>query len=185
MYNSAMKVSLIGFILLSIIFLPQQIFAQNSSPSALPKVENVEYFLPYPGILPDNPLYFLKVVRDSVVGFFVSDKLKKADYDLLMADKRLVSASFLIDKKNYELGITTLSKAENYFEQAVQLIGDAKKQGRDVDSTIDKYLTASQKHQEIISQMARKTKGDTKYLLELNQVRAKNFQDILTVIKSQ
>lgn len=186
MYNNAMKKIAIFFIFLLFFFLfPQKSLAQNSSPSALPKPAVVEYYLPYAGILPDNTLYFLKAFRDNLIGFLISDPLKKADYNLLMADKRLVSAHALIDKKKYELAITTLSKAENYFEKSVKLVGDAKKQGRDASQLIDKLLIASQKHQEVIFQMGQKTKGDTKYVLELNQVRAKNFQDTLIVIKAQ
>lgn len=186
MYNSGMKkfLSLVLLILLTLT-ITQKTFAQSSSPSALAKPATVEYYLPYPGLLPDSPLYFVKAFRDNAVSFFISDSLKKADYYLLMADKRLVSANALIDKKKYELAITTLSKAENYFEKAVQLVGEAKKQGRDANQIIDKLLIASQKHQGVIFQMVQKTKGDTRYTLELNQVRAKNFQDRLTVIKAQ
>ena len=180
-----MKKLFLFFLLFNILLFSQKSFAQQSSPSALTVPTNVEYSLPYPGILPDNPLYFLKAFRDNLVGFFVSDSLKKSDYDLLMADKRLVSANALIDKKNYDLAITTLSKAENYFDQAVQNVQLAKQQGEDVNSLIDKLLTASKKHQQIINSMEKKTKGNTKFLLELSQVRAKNFQDTLSVVKAQ
>ena len=68
----------------------QKTSAQDASSSG--KIIQIQYELPYPGILPDNPLYFLKAIRDNVLGFFITDPLKKADYSLLMADKRLQSA---------------------------------------------------------------------------------------------
>lgn len=147
-------------------------------------IKHVEYTLPYPGILPDSPLYFLKVVRDNLLGFFKSDPLKKADYSLLMADKRLTSASALVDKKNYPLAITTLSKAGNYFDQAIQKAAKAKGEGKDASEILNRLWVASQKHQEVIYQMVLKTKGETRYNLELLQVRAKNFQDTVEVVKS-
>jgi len=167
-------------------------YAQNSLAQSAPgatgeaKFINVSYDLPYPGILPDNPLYFLKALRDNVYNFFITDPVKKSDYDLLMADKRLASASSLIDKGNFQLAITTLSKSGNYFDQAIQLAAQAntaKEQG--AKNTLDRLWTASQKHQQIIYQMSQKTKGQVKYNLELLQVRAKNFQDTVDVIRSQ
>lgn len=163
--------------------LSQNSFAQSATAGA--KFINVSYDLPFPGILPDNPLYFLKALRDNVINYFITDKVKKADYDLLMADKRLVSAQYLVDKKNYQLALTTLSKAGNYFDKAIQLSAQAKMQGNNADAILSKLWLASQKHQMVIYQMAKKTNGETKYNLELLQVRAKNFQDTVDVIRSQ
>lgn len=158
-------------------------FAQSATEEA--KIINVSYDLPYPGILPDNPLYLLKVIRDNLIGFFVSGNIKKAEYDLLMADKRLVSANYLVEKKNYQLAITTLSKAGNYFDQAIQLAAQAKTQGQNASEVLNKLFDAAQKHQQVIYQMSQKTKGDVKYNLELLQVRAKSFQDTVDVVRSQ
>lgn len=173
---------------LLVIFIFALIFQNNTmaqTASLSGNVKHVEYSLPYPGILPDSPLYFLKVVRDNLLGLFISDPLKKADYGLLMADKRLTSANALIDKKNYPLAITTLSKAENYFYQAIQNAARAKTEGKDANEILNRLLLSSQKHQEIIYQMVLRTKGEIKYTLELEQVRAKSFQDTVEVVKSQ
>lgn len=176
------KLLLIFFIFVFSFFSFQNTFAQNATSSS--QVRHVEYDLPYPGILPDSPLYFLKAVRDNFLAFFISDPLKKADYDLLMADKRLASSKILIDFKKYDLAVTTLSKSGNYFDKAIQEAAQAKRQGKNADSILDKLWTASQKHQEIIYQMAQKTKGETRYNLELLQVRAKSFQNTVEVVKS-
>ncbi len=163
-----------------------KVFAQTE-PSATNDARfiNVSYDLPYPGILPDNPLYFLKALRDNVINLFITDPFKKANYDLLMADKRLVSASALIDKKNYPLAITTLSKSGNYFDQSIQLIQQVKGQRTSVKEFLNKMYLAAQKHQQVIYQMSLKADKQTKYQLELLQVRAKNFQDTVDVIRFQ
>src|ERR1700704_2037322 len=41
--------------------------------------QTVDYTLPYPGLLPDSPLYFLKTFRDRLISFFISSPIKKAD----------------------------------------------------------------------------------------------------------
>ena len=163
-------------------FLSNNVLAQTASLSG--NIKHVEYNLPYPGILPDSPLYFLKVIRDNILNLFISEPLKKADYNLLMADKRLTSANALIDKKNYPLAITTLSKAENYFDKAIQNAAKARDEGKDANGVLNRLLLASEKHQEVIYQMVLKTKGDVRYTLELQQVRAKSFQDTVEVVKS-
>src|SRR5438309_421306 len=63
--------------------------AEEVLDSPTPSPVSISYQLPYPGMLPDNPLYFLKVIRDGVWSFLLSNPLKKADFDLLQADKRV------------------------------------------------------------------------------------------------
>lgn len=171
------------FLTICILFLsfPQISFSQNATPSAL---KHVEYDLPYPGILPDSPLYFLKALRDNILFVFITDPLKKSEYNLLMADKRLASSKSLIDNKKYDLAITTLSKSGNYFDKAVQLAAEIKRQGKNADNILDKLLISSQKHQEIIFQMSQKTTGDTRYNLEILQLRSKTFQETVELVKA-
>mgnify|MGYP000226896048 CR=1 FL=1 len=177
-----MKKLLFLIISFLILFFPQVSLSQNATSSSL--IKHVDYELPYPGILPDSPLYFLKAIRDNILAAFVSDPVKKSEYNLLMADKRLASSKLLVDYKKYDLAITTLSKSGNYFDKAIQQAAEIKRQGKNADATLDKLLIASQKHQEVIFQMSQKTTGDTRYNLELLQVRAKTFQETVEVVKA-
>ncbi len=60
--------------------------AQTTAENAKENVKKFsEYALPYPGILPDNVLYNLKVFRDKVFEFLIIDPVKKADFYLLQA----------------------------------------------------------------------------------------------------
>jgi len=83
--------------------------------------QNVDYYLPYPGILPDHPLYWLKMVRDRIILITVVNPDAKAEKLLLYADKRLGAAWALIDGNKQTLGVSTLTKAEKYLEQAVTI----------------------------------------------------------------
>ena len=177
---------LLLFIFLSLLLstICQNAFAENSLISTNPAVLNVQYDLPYPGILPDNPLYFLKALRDNVENLFITDPLKKANYDLLMADKRLAAADDLLKKGKIDLSITTLSKAENYFYLAVQQVTTAKNQGEDVKQTLTNFKTASLKHQQIISQMIANSKPNIGAILGASLKRAEDFQKSVEELSS-
>ncbi|OGH10737.1 MAG: hypothetical protein A3B38_03455 [Candidatus Levybacteria bacterium RIFCSPLOWO2_01_FULL_36_13] len=173
---------LILFIVLLTILAPSFSFAQNiSTSSAIPKVE---YELPYPGLLPDNPLYYLKAIRDNILKFLIRDPMKKAEFDLLQSDKRLGASYALLKKGNYDLCITTLSKSGNYFDDAIANIFKAKKQGEKVDQLLDRMITSSIKHQLVIREMQKGQKGDSLLNLRFQEARAHDFQERLEIIKS-
>lgn len=156
--------------------------AQNvSTQSAL---QNVSYDLPYPGLLPDNPLYYLKALRDNILKLIIRDPVKKAEFDLLQADKRLGAAKALLDKGKEELAITTLSKSGNYFDDGITNIFRAKREGSDVDGLLDKMITSSQKHQLVIREMQMGKRGDTLTNLRFQEARAHDFQERLEIIKN-
>lgn len=110
----------------------------------------VDYFLTYPGILPDHLLYPLKMVRDRIWLFFTTDPLKKAELYLLFADKRLSASKMLVEKDKLDVGLTTLTKAEKYLEQAVNQERVANQAGKATEAFLDKLSLATQKHEEII-----------------------------------
>jgi len=164
----------------------QSIYAQDALiPTASPS-PTIDYFLPYPGILPDNPLYFMKALRDKVVSFFISDPLKKAEFDLLMADVRLNAAQYLFAKgeSKYSLAETTISKGENYFYNSLIMVNQAKQQGIQVNDFVSKLRTASQKHQQVIKELEGKSSSAIKDRLADDELRAKNFEIRVTQIKA-
>ena len=145
------------------------------SPSPKPAVG---YELAYPGLLPDSPLYFLKVVRDKAVSLLTSDPLKKAEFDLLTSDKRLNSAVYLFRKGagKYALAEQTISKGENYFEDAIKQAELAKTQGLPVQNTLSNLYLASQKHEEVIKSLINQTSGGIKNSLIIDEKRMQNLQ---------
>lgn len=131
--------------------------AQGSTTAAeLKAVE--EYTLPYSGILPDSPLYFLKVTRDRIISLLISDNLKKAEFNLLQADKRLGGGIGLVEKGNFTLAEPTFSKGLNYLEEAVVKLEDAKKEGKDVKGLVEKMSLSLKKHTEVFEKL-KKGKG--------------------------
>ncbi|MCL5434803.1 MAG: DUF5667 domain-containing protein [Patescibacteria group bacterium] len=148
---------------------------QTASPTS---TASVDYSLPYPGILPDNPLYFMKALRDRIVSFFISDPLKKAEFDLLMADVRLNAAQYLFAKgeNKYSLAETTISKGENYFYNSLAMTNDAKQQGMRFNDFVPKLIIAAKKHQQVIKGLEVKSPPFIRDRLAEDEKRAKDFE---------
>jgi len=138
----------------------------STPPANLPTPSSVDYFLTYPGVLPGNFLYPLKMVRDRIWLFLTTDPLQKAQTLLLFADKRLGAGKVLIEKGKKDLGITTLSKAEKYLERALIQGKIAREKGKESESFFNTLEKASQKHQEVLLEIQEKLSEEDKKRLE-------------------
>jgi len=117
----------------------------------------VEYTLPYPGMLPDNPLYFLKKLRDTVMEKVIADPMKKAEFYVLQADKRLVMGQMLAEQKKNELTETTVSKGSKYMIQAMDVLKAQKMGGNKIPSYMTNRMGNSvAKHLEVLEELKAK-----------------------------
>jgi hypothetical protein len=126
--------------------------------------ESTDYHLAYPGILPDHPFYFLKMIRDRIWLLLTTDCLKKAEVLLLFADKRIGAAQALVDGQKTKLGVTTATKAEKYLERAVDQEVKAREKGEDTRSFLEKITKAALKHEEILLAIREKAGGETEVI---------------------
>lgn len=137
--------------------------------------QKINYALPYPGILPDHLLYPLKVLRDRILELLIRDPLRKLDFYLLMADKRLNMGIFLQEKDKPELAETTVSKGEKYFLKGVDQLEKVSQSDEIVlpKDTVTKYKTASLKHQEVLEELRKNAPENLQsgYNLSLNIVQ--------------
>ncbi len=139
----------------------------------------INYELPYPGLLPDSPLYFLRVIRDKTVGFLISDPLKKSEFDLLQADKRLNAGIYLFNKNKISLSSSTISKAENYFGESLDQLGQAKMEGRNIDDMESRLKNALKKHKQELDYLVTKVSANFRQSFEKEQQRISNFEERL------
>ncbi len=173
------------FLLLTLLIFPTVVFAATAKPAAQPStVTTVEYELPYPGILPDHPLYFLKQVRDWVLDRLIVDSVKKAEFYVLQADKRMSSGMMLIDKGSDVLGEQVISKGEKYMNNALTLLLSLKAEGRDVPANIvDRLEKATAKHHELLEKRVAKASEGTKAGLTGSLELVKGIQEQLVGLK--
>ena len=122
----------------------------------------VEYNFPYVGLLPDHPLYLLKVSRDRILLFFTRDPEKKVHLNLLFSDKRLVMGQLLWEKGNIELSVTTLGKGEKYLLSAAVDLAALKKQENLPPGLSDKMELAAKKHEEVIMKLINSSDDEVK-----------------------
>jgi hypothetical protein len=128
--------------------------------------EEVNYFLAYPGILPDHLLYPLKMIRDRIMLFLTTDPLKKAELYLLFADKRLEASRMLIEKGKLDLGLETLTKAEKYLEQAIDQEKVAQQAGKKTEDFLNRLSLATRKHEQVMLSFEEKISTTTKPVYE-------------------
>ena len=155
MIAEIMRLGILTFVLLGSFFFAGTALAQEqTSPSAqLTITPSVDYTLPYPGILPNNPFYSLKMVRDRIVLFLINDSVKKAQFTLLQANKRLQAGTFLYRENPQEvkLAVETIAKGENYFFQAIQHAKNVEMEGRtDFTNLLSDLHNAALKHEETL-----------------------------------
>lgn len=133
------------------------------------------YVLSYPGMLPDNPLYFLKSMRDGFVGFLISDPLKKAEFDLLQADKMVSSGVVLAtEKKKQNEALSAFEKGQSFYEEAVMKAEEAKKDGVKIDGIAAQLVSAGSKHANVMHEVSTQTKNKTFDDLAKDSVKLRN-----------
>ncbi len=159
LYNGYILMKNLGryFLLIAFIFimplLTYFVFGASDSLVKIPQ-EKVVYNLPYPGLLPDSPLYITKIIRDRITDFLTRDNLKKAELYLLYSDKRAAMSLFLARKGKNQLAIDTFTKGEKYFLKIPNLLTSAKKQGNQAPSNFIQILKLSNaKHKELIEEL--------------------------------
>ena len=123
----------------------------------------IDYILPYPGkILPDSSFWFLKAIRDKVWYGITTNLGKKAQLNLLFADKRLVSARMLFENGKPELAFETLEKSEMYLEEALSMETKARGRGDDTTEFLITLSKSALKHMEEISSILSLAPADAK-----------------------
>ena len=128
----------------------------NGKEATVPSTQATSsYELPYPGMLPDSPLYFLKQVRDWILDRLISDPVKKADFYVLQADKRLSMGISLMTTGKGALAEQTISKGEKYMNNSVALVVGLKSQGKEIPGYVMDHVTrAIAKHDEVLTKLS-------------------------------
>lgn len=153
----------IGFLVVVLSLFRSPVFGQTPVPSiTIPSspMTKTEYFLPYPGILPDHPLYFVKRARDRILDFLIVDPIRKAEFYILQADKYIGMGTLLIEKGKTELGKQMIEEGERYFPKVVIILNEAKQNGKEFPDYLLERLTKSlAKHEEVIIETMAKVPG--------------------------
>jgi hypothetical protein len=143
------------------------------APTPIPSVVNYE--LPYPGLLPGSPIYPLKALRDRFAEIMISDPLRKSNFYLLQADKRLAAGILLHEQGKRELGETTISKSLNYLEKSFDKMVEAKKSQKNVLDIYGKIRNSANKQKLEIERLSKNAKGEHAQKLKTDYKRAEEL----------
>lgn len=136
---------------ISVFALPNLQETQDASET---KTSVIVYTLPFPGILPNHPLYFLKTLRDALIEKMITNDVKKAEFYMLQADKRLQMSIVLLGSENKELTVAMRSDALMYREKSLTLLTKASAKNKAVPRyVLEKLLLSAKKHEEVLQDM--------------------------------
>lgn len=142
-------------LVLFVIFGASNVQAQGIAPAPIiPTPTFVKYDLAFPGMLPDNKFYKLKVLRDKISLALISDPQSKIELLLRLTDKGILAAAMLVDKGEIDLAQETALKAENNYTLIPQVLFHFLKQPN--QAFFDKLKTASLKHQEVLESIVKR-----------------------------
>ena len=111
----------------------------------------IDYHLPYPGLIPDHPLYRIKKIRDWLLVNLTRNELRKIELHLIFADKKLVMGDVLFKKRNTKLSIETFFEAETELSSAVSQLSLYSESQIPPTGLADKLELSVQKHEEVIN----------------------------------
>jgi hypothetical protein len=120
-------------------------------------IKKSEYILPYPGILPDHPLYFIKQIRDRIMESLISDPVRKIEFYILQGDKLTNSGIFLNAKNKETLTTEVFSGASKSMEKAIKAATFMISQGKVIPGYItDRLNNSLAKQEEVLTELADK-----------------------------
>ena len=130
------------------------------SPSPTPMPKRVEYELPYPGILPTHPLYFLKNLRDTIIESLITDPVNKSEFYTLQADKKINMALMLKSANKNENAKSAIAESIAAHDKSIALLSQQLKDGKQVPPHIlEKLARSLLKHKEVLGDAGQDTKA--------------------------
>ncbi len=138
------------------------------SNNSISKATTSEYSFPWPGILPDNRFYKIKVLRNKIIKKLIVKPAKKVEFDLLMAGKTIYASKLLMEKGQVALAKETALKGENYYSILVQDYNRALQAHDAIPPLLDRRITqAASEHQKIFKQLEKRASGEDKETFQI------------------
>jgi len=119
---SGKKIILAFLIIISVLFfIPSLTYGQGPMDFRSERIE-----LTNPGILPDEPLYFFKIIQEQAKLFLTSEEEKQGKEYLHLAELRLGEYQKMTEKGKQDLAEKSLEKYQTYFNKALEKLDKIK-----------------------------------------------------------
>lgn len=131
--------------------------------------------LPGPQVMPDSPLYFLKIWYEKVILFFAFNDAKKAEQYSKLAERRLYEAEKMARKGNEKLTKKALEAYEEYLNKAITKAEEAKKEAQEgtkkaaeerANQALEKISESTLKSQEVLLRVYQLVPDEVKDVIE-------------------
>lgn len=158
-----MKKLLLGLMVLVVIggfFLAAAVLAQEED---LPAGEAGIYT---PKLLPDNPFYFLKGIKEKIELFLAQSPEAKAEKYAELATRRVAETKQLINKGKPEFVERLMEKHKEHLGKAEEKIEEAKEKGRDVERILAIVAEAASIHQAVLIEVYEKVPEQAQEAIE-------------------
>ncbi len=115
--------------------------------------------LPKPEIMPDNPLYILKIWYEKIIIFISFGDVKRAERYSKLAEERLQEAEQMAKEGKNELAQRALVEYEKYLNKALEKADELKKQAQEeakqkakdeINRALEKVSESTLKNQEVL-----------------------------------
>ena len=153
------------------------------TPSPAPTPAAVDsYVLFWPlvaGKTPDDPLYALKKIKEKIQGILIFDDAKKAEYEIVLATKRLLEAEKLLKNGKQNLAASALENVKESLNEALEQVSDTSKDSKSVSKVKEELKNKLSNISLFIPQL--KTGTEEKISLVLNEIdkQVKTLQEKL------
>lgn len=98
-----------------------------ATPTPVPVVNSFDLFWPMvAGRTMQSKIYFLKILKEKIRGFFIFGSAQKADYDIFLGIKRMLEAEVLMKANVPDLANKTLDSAKDDLNKANSILTNAK-----------------------------------------------------------
>jgi len=142
--------------------------------------------LPEPGMLSDNPFYFLKNWTEGIGTFFTFGEIAKAERFLNLSEKRLAEANALIEKGKSEIAERAINRYEEQLGYALVKAEEAKAKGLDTDEVLAKVSEATLKHQAVLADVYERVPEQAKSAIERAiQAGMRGHEEALKAVSGQ
>lgn len=144
---------------------PYSSAATPTDVDATAMTEKVDYVLPYPGILPDHPLFFLKTMRDQIMEKLIGDPVRKVEFYVLQSDKYINMGVFLVAKQKETLAVQTMMIGTARMKMAIDFATKAKDEGKEIPVyVLERFTKALAKYKEVVGELTDQAIGEKKDL---------------------
>ncbi len=127
--------------------------AQINASDAPSDEQVVNYNLPSPGILPTNPFYGFKRIRDYFWILFTRESIARGKLELMMADKKLSEANALIPDGKVRHGYESLDDSLRYLDESYTSVKSAVDKPEERNQLLLQIRNAGIAYEQIINNM--------------------------------